>query len=88
MMKTPPDRSEFAEYYLTYVSKVPAGEICEILAAQSTEFVALLRSISDEQSRAIVTRPRQVDDSPGREPHQRHRARVRFSGILVCARFR
>ena len=49
-MITPPDRSEFAEYYLTYVSKVPTGDIRDILAAQSQETLTLFRSVSDQQS--------------------------------------
>jgi hypothetical protein len=47
---TPPDRTEAAEYYFTYIDQVPAGDICAILAAQLTETVALLDGISDEQS--------------------------------------
>jgi DinB superfamily len=45
-----PDRNEAAEYYFTYIDQVSMGEICEVLNAQLTETVALLRGISDEQS--------------------------------------
>jgi hypothetical protein len=45
-----PDRTEAAEYYFTYIDQVPGGDICGILAAQSTETVALLQGISDERS--------------------------------------
>jgi hypothetical protein len=45
-----PDRSEAAEFYFTYIDKVPAGDIRRVLATQSAETLSLLRSISDEQS--------------------------------------
>jgi hypothetical protein len=45
-----PDRTEAAEYYFTYIDQVAGGEICEILEAQLTETLALLRGISDERS--------------------------------------
>lgn len=31
---TPPDRSEAPDYYFRYIELVPAGNICDILAAQ------------------------------------------------------
>lgn len=45
------DRDEAAEYYFTYINRVPAGDICQTLDAQSAETRALLESISEEQSR-------------------------------------
>jgi hypothetical protein len=45
-----PDRSEFAEYYSTYVNKVPDGDIRQILEAQSVEVPAVLEAIPDAQS--------------------------------------
>jgi hypothetical protein len=47
---TMPDTTEAAEYYFTYINKVGPGDICQILFAQSTETLALLRGISEEQS--------------------------------------
>ena len=47
---TAPDRTEAAPYYFTYIDQVSAGDICAILATQSTETHALLRDISDDQS--------------------------------------
>jgi hypothetical protein len=44
-----PDRSEYAEYYHTYVSKVPDGDIVESLAAQGAEFVARIESFPEER---------------------------------------
>lgn len=44
------DRTEAAEYYFTYIDKVGAGDICELLRAQKPETVALLQSIDEEQS--------------------------------------
>jgi hypothetical protein len=46
-----PDRTEAAEYYFTYINQVPAGDICRVLEAQTGETLALLRGISEEQSR-------------------------------------
>lgn len=47
---TPPDRTEAAAYYFTYIDQVGAGGICDILEAQATEVLALLRRISDARS--------------------------------------
>jgi hypothetical protein len=47
---TAPDRTEAAEYYFTYIDQVPAGDICDVLEAQSGETLALLDAISDERS--------------------------------------
>jgi hypothetical protein len=49
-MNATPDRTEAAEYYFTYINRVGDGDICEILQAQSAETLALLDSISEEQS--------------------------------------
>jgi hypothetical protein len=46
-MLTAPDRSEFADYYWTYVSKVGPGDIREILEAQAREIVDALKSIPE-----------------------------------------
>jgi hypothetical protein len=45
-----PDHSEAAEYYLTYINKVPDGDICATLERQQADTLALLRGISEEQS--------------------------------------
>jgi hypothetical protein len=47
---TAPDRTEAAEYYLTYIDKVPPGDICRTLDAQMTETLPLLESISEDRS--------------------------------------
>lgn len=49
-MTTIPDRTEAAEYYFTYIDQVASGDICDILEAQAVETLALLNSMSDEQS--------------------------------------
>ncbi|MGH9176005.1 MAG: DinB family protein [Vicinamibacterales bacterium] len=51
MMTSLPDRTEAADYYFTYIDRVAAGDICKVLDAQAGETLALLESISDEQSR-------------------------------------
>jgi len=45
-----PERSEFAEYYSTYVDKVGDGDIRQILERQAAEVPTLLDAISDAQS--------------------------------------
>jgi uncharacterized damage-inducible protein DinB len=49
---TPPDRTEAAEYYFTYIDKVGAGDIRAILEQQLQETVAMLQGISEQQSRS------------------------------------
>jgi hypothetical protein len=46
-----PTRSEAAEYYFTYIDKVPRGDIRRLLREQAVETQALLRGLSDDQSR-------------------------------------
>jgi hypothetical protein len=50
IMSTFPDRTEAAEYYFTYIDKVPEGDIRELLGAQRDEIVELLGGISEEES--------------------------------------
>src|SRR5580765_1026405 len=45
-----PERSEAAEYYFNYIDQVPAGDIREVLAAQSSDLQPLFESISEERS--------------------------------------
>ncbi|MGH7754427.1 MAG: DinB family protein [Gemmatimonadales bacterium] len=47
---TAPDRTEAAEYYFTYINKVPAGDIRRILETQGLETHQFLGEISEEQS--------------------------------------
>jgi hypothetical protein len=47
---TTPDRTEAAEYYFTYIDKVPQGDIRAILESQAAEAVAAFRAISEERS--------------------------------------
>src|SRR5919197_1210647 len=49
-LSTVPDRTEAAEYYFTYIDKVPPGDIREILEAQRGEMLELFGSISEERS--------------------------------------
>lgn len=46
---TRPTRSEAAEYYFTYIDQVPAGDILEILDAQSAQLRAVLGGISEQR---------------------------------------
>ena len=47
---TAPDRTEAADYYFTYISQVPDGDVRDILAAQLPETLALLDGVTEEQS--------------------------------------
>ena len=49
-MNKRPDRSEAAEYYFTYIDKVPEGDICRILEEQLAETLPLLEAISEDRS--------------------------------------
>ena len=46
-----PSRDEAAEYYFNYIDLVAAGDICDILAQQRAETIALLRSVPVERTR-------------------------------------
>jgi hypothetical protein len=50
MTNAPPDRTEAAEYYFTYIDQVPAGDIGAILEAQGEETLTALGAISEERS--------------------------------------
>lgn len=50
-MTRTPDRAEAAEYYFTYIDKVPEGDVCATLEKQLPETLTLLQGISEEQSR-------------------------------------
>lgn len=45
-----PDQTEFAPYYMTYVSKVPPGDIRDVLESQATQAIAAFRAITEERS--------------------------------------
>ena len=49
-MRSAPDRSEAAEFYFTYIDKVPAGDVRRLLADQAGEVLTLLRGIPDDRS--------------------------------------
>jgi len=44
-----PNRNEYADYYHTYVGKVPDGDIVERLEAQCSEMESLAASIGEEK---------------------------------------
>lgn len=46
-----PERGEVADYYFTYIDKVPGGDIRRFVATQAGEALALLESIPDEKTR-------------------------------------
>jgi hypothetical protein len=49
-MTSAPDRTEAAQYYFTYIDKVPEGPILDILERQLPATVALYGDVSEEQS--------------------------------------
>ena len=51
-MREPPGRDEAAAYYFNYIGLVPAGDVRELLRAQTDETLAVLNDISDEVSLA------------------------------------
>jgi hypothetical protein len=50
MTSAPPDRTEAAEYYFTYIDQVPAGDIRTILEAQGEETLTALGAIAEDRS--------------------------------------
>jgi hypothetical protein len=46
----PPDSTEFAQYFGTYVSQVPEGDIRKTLEAQESDALQLLRGIPEDRS--------------------------------------
>jgi len=49
-MTHPPDRTEAAEYYFTYINQVPPGDISATLETQLPETVTLFQNITEERS--------------------------------------
>jgi hypothetical protein len=49
-MRSAPHRSEAAEFYFTYIDKVPPGDVRRLLADQAGEVLTLLRGIPDDRS--------------------------------------
>lgn len=49
-MRAAPARSEAAEYYFTYIGRVPDGDVLELLDEQTGETLAFLEGISEETS--------------------------------------
>ena len=50
-MTTRPGHTEAAEYYFTYIDRVPDGDICARLETQGREVLALLHAVPDGRSR-------------------------------------
>lgn len=46
----PPDRTEAAEYYQTYITQVPPGDVRDVLDTQADDLARLLAGVSEEQS--------------------------------------
>lgn len=51
-----PPKSEFAEYYGTYIARVPDGDIFTLLEAQIDEFAGVLGGVSESQA-GVVHKP-------------------------------
>lgn len=50
MLISAPDRTEFADYYLPYVEKVPGDDVMRVLAEQPRDVLPLLMGVSEERS--------------------------------------
>ena len=50
MMTTIPERTEAADYYFTYIDKVPSGDICATLEAQLPQTIRELEAVSEDRS--------------------------------------
>ena len=51
-MLSRPDSSEYAEFYKSYIARVPEGPVIDFLARQPGNYRRLLTGISDEQAGA------------------------------------
>jgi DinB superfamily len=51
VLVTRPDRSEAADYYFNYIRLVPAGNICDMLAAQCDSLVTFFGGITPLESK-------------------------------------
>jgi uncharacterized damage-inducible protein DinB len=49
-MLTRPERNEYSDWYADYVSRVPDGDVIEVLERQSQEMLAFLKTLSEEQA--------------------------------------
>jgi uncharacterized protein (TIGR03083 family) len=45
-----PDRSEYADFYANYISKVPDGDLFNFLDLQPDEFVGIVNDLTDDQA--------------------------------------
>src|SRR5271169_216321 len=45
-----PDRSEYADFYASYISKVPDGDLLNFLDLQPHEFDGLVNDLTDDQA--------------------------------------
>jgi hypothetical protein len=73
---TAPDRTEAADYYFTYISQVPDGDVRDILAMQLPETLSLLDGVTEEQSsRQPNLEPERLVIQPVRHLHQEDVAR-------------
>src|SRR5687767_6962437 len=50
MIVSAPDRTEAAEFYFTYIGKVPGSDVLAVLETQLAEVMPILRSVSEEKS--------------------------------------
>src|SRR5688572_20695935 len=50
MIVSAPDRTEAAEFYFTYISKVPGNDVLSVLESQLGSVMPTLRSVSEEKS--------------------------------------
>ncbi len=49
-MLSRPDRTEYADFYANYISKVPDGDLPNFMDLQPGEFVGLVNDLSDDQA--------------------------------------
>jgi hypothetical protein len=49
-MLSRPDRTEYADFYANYISKVPNGDLFNFLDLQPAEFVGIVNDLTDDQA--------------------------------------
>lgn len=50
MVMSPPGRDEAADFYFTYISKVPGNDVMAVLDSQLSAIMPALRDVTEEQS--------------------------------------
>ncbi len=80
-----PNRTEYADFYANYISKVPDGDLLNFMDLQPAEFDGLVNDLTDDQAIAAA-RARQVERQAGARTPVRYRTRSQLSRATLRPR--